>query len=175
MRGRPTAAIFLCPSKSAVSSIGDHHHIGLNAWESRGGSPATGTAGPANLNRATRRLYAGKTPCRAGTGKLKITPNQVPSTMNTAKRNEYVTRDSMLKLLSDDEVASVTTAETAARLPDGDEYLDLEQLGQGVQRAARKSAPLGMVLPKKALHENTWNKILKLLPTSRGAKVHVGA
>jgi len=95
--------------------------------------------------------------------------------MNTAKRNEYVTRDSMLKLLSDDEVASVTTAETAARLPDGDEYLDLEQLGQGVQRAARKSAPLGMVLPKKALHENTWNKILKLLPTSRGAKVHVGA
>ena len=48
--------------------------------------------------------------------------------MNT-QRSQYVTRDSILKLLSDDEVASVSTAETAARLTDGDEYLDLEHLG----------------------------------------------
>ena len=95
--------------------------------------------------------------------------------MNNDKRNEYVTRDSILKLLSDDEVASVTTAETAARLPAGDEFLDLEQLGQGVQRAAGKTTPMGRVLPKKAVHENTWNKILKQLPASRGTKVHVGA
>ena len=36
--------------------------------------------------------------------------------MANNKRIEYVTRDSILKLLSDDEVASVSTAETAARL-----------------------------------------------------------
>lgn len=55
------------------------------------------------------------------------------TTTTNQQRREYVTRDRILKLPSDDEVASVTTAETAAHLSDGDEYLDLEQLNQGVR------------------------------------------
>ena len=90
--------------------------------------------------------------------------------MKNDKRSEYITRDSILKLLSDDEVASVTTAETAASLADGDEYLDLEELDQGVQCAPRNATPMGRVLPKKAVHEKTWNKILKHLPAPRAAK-----
>jgi len=54
--------------------------------------------------------------------------------MNNDLRTETVTRDNVLKLLSDDEVASVSTAETAPRLLDGEEYLDLEHLDRGVQR-----------------------------------------
>jgi len=81
--------------------------------------------------------------------------------MTNDNRTAYVTRESVLKLLSDDEVAKVSTAETAARLPDGDEYLDLEHLDKGVQRAGGSATPMGHVLPKKAVHADTWSKIVK--------------
>jgi hypothetical protein len=87
--------------------------------------------------------------------------------MTNDKRAEYVTRDSILKLLSNDEVAKVSTAETAARLDDGDEYLDLEQLDKGVQRAGGTATPMGRVLPKKSVHADTWNKILAKLTAPR--------
>jgi hypothetical protein len=76
-------------------------------------------------------------------------------------------------LLSDDEVSAVATAETATRLPDGDEYLDMEQLDQGVQRAHQKKTPMGRVLPKKSVREDTWQKILKQLPAHSGVKANV--
>jgi hypothetical protein len=80
-------------------------------------------------------------------------------------------RDGILNLLSDDEVASVSTAETAPRLLDGDEYIDLGQLEQGVRRAVGTTSPLGRVLARKAVHESTWSKIVTQLgapPTSTG-------
>jgi hypothetical protein len=86
--------------------------------------------------------------------------------MKSDERTEYVTRDSILKLLSDDEVAKVSTAETRALL-DGDEYLDLEQLDRGVQRAGGAVTPMGRVLPKNAVHASTWSKILTLLAAPR--------
>ncbi len=83
--------------------------------------------------------------------------------MQNASRNEYLTRDRVLKLLSDQEAASVATAETVDRLTAGDEYLDLEHLHDGVQRAGSSATPMGRVLPKKAIHESTWSKLLKQL------------
>ena len=88
-------------------------------------------------------------------------------------RNQYVTRESVLMLLSDDETAAVATAETATRLPEGDEYLDIEQLEQGVQKSHDKKTPMGRVLPKKSIHQDTWNKILKQLPARSAAKTKV--
>jgi len=78
-----------------------------------------------------------------------------------------------LMLLSDDETAAVATAETATLLPEGDEYLDMEQLNQGVQRAHQKKTPMGRVLPKKSIHQDTWNKILKQLPVRSDVKTKV--
>jgi hypothetical protein len=75
-------------------------------------------------------------------------------------RSEYVARDSILNLLSDDEVAKVSNAEAATALSDGDEYLDLERLDQGVKQAFGAATPMGRVLPRKAVHEQTWSKIL---------------
>jgi len=95
------------------------------------------------------------------------------STMKNDNRSRYVTRESVLMLLSDDEVSAVATAETATRLPDGDEYLDMEQLDQGVQRAHQKKTPMGRVLPKKAVQKDTWEKILKQLPAHSGVKANV--
>lgn len=88
--------------------------------------------------------------------------------MNT-QRNEYATRDNLMKLLSDEEVARVSTAETAAQLADGDEYVDLEMLGGGVRKATGKgTTPMGRVLPRKAVLEATWRKILLLLAARPG-------
>jgi len=78
-----------------------------------------------------------------------------------------------LKLLSDDEVASVNLAETTALLAEGDEYLDLAHLDKGVRRAKGKTAKTGRVLPKIAVHEATWKKLLLQLatPTEQGTAV----
>lgn len=90
--------------------------------------------------------------------------------MKTDKRSEYLTRSGILSVLSDDEVARVSTAETAASLSEGEEYLDLEHLEQGVRRAKRGApADLGNVLTKSAVERDTWNRILtKLAPKGTG-------
>jgi hypothetical protein len=87
--------------------------------------------------------------------------------MKPNQRIDYETRDRILKLLSDDEVASVSTAETAAKLEDGDEYVDLEELAEGVQRAPGTGTPMGRVLPRNAVQEKTWSKILMELQVLR--------
>jgi len=83
--------------------------------------------------------------------------------MKSDMRSENIARESVLTLLSDDEVASVSTAETATHLLDGEEYLDLEELERGVQQARKAGPAMGRVLPRKAVHKDTWSKILTLL------------
>lgn len=85
-------------------------------------------------------------------------------------RADYVTRDAVLKLLSDEEAARVSTAETADRLADGDEYLDLTDLDRGVLWARRGKPPaMGTILPRSAVLGSTWRKILaKLASTPAG-------
>ena len=87
--------------------------------------------------------------------------------MNSDKRSGYVMRSDVLALLSDDEVAAVSTAETSVRLSDGDEYLDLEALEAGVRRAGGAASPMGRVLPRKAVQPGTWTKILTHLAAPR--------
>jgi hypothetical protein len=82
-------------------------------------------------------------------------------------RTDYVTRESILKLLSDDEIARVSTAETAARLVDDDQYLDLERLDRGVLYAGDEATRMDHVLPRKAVHADTWNRILTRLAAAR--------
>jgi hypothetical protein len=87
--------------------------------------------------------------------------------MGTQIRLQYVTRESILNLLSDSEVSKVSTAETAASLVDGDEYIDLEALGKGVQQAHGTPLQVGRLLPRSAVHERTWGKILAHLAAAR--------
>ena len=87
--------------------------------------------------------------------------------MKNDARSEYVARDRLLSLLSDDEIARVSNAETAVRLSDGDEYIDLEQLDQGVRRAPPNAALMGRMLARKALNDITWNKIIAQLALPR--------
>ncbi len=89
-------------------------------------------------------------------------------------RTELVARHSILTLLSDDEVASVSAAETAMALSHGDEYLDLVQLDRGVRLAAGTSTSLSNVLPRRAVSEATWSKVLTELEAYRAATSHFG-
>ena len=84
--------------------------------------------------------------------------------MKADKRTEYITRDTILRLLSDDDIARVSTAETAASLAEGDEYVDLEAPDRGVQRVLGSAViPMGRVLPRKAVREKAWREIVILL------------
>lgn len=88
-------------------------------------------------------------------------------------RFEFVSRDAVLKLLTDEETTRVSTAETRTALAEGAEYLDLEQLDQGVQRA-RTAVPIPMsdIIPRTAVSDQTWTRILAHLEQgTRGAAV----
>ena len=86
--------------------------------------------------------------------------------MKPEVQSEYATRDSVLKLLSDEENGRVSMAETAPSLGEGEEYLDLEHLDRGVLRADGAATPMGRLLPKKAVQGDTWSKVLAHLKSS---------
>jgi len=81
--------------------------------------------------------------------------------MANPTQSELSSRDTVLKLLSDDETARVSMAETKMALPEGTEYLDLEQLDKGIQRASSAAAvPMDNIIPRTAVSSQTWGKIL---------------
>ncbi len=84
--------------------------------------------------------------------------------MSEAQRASYVSRHAILKLMSNDEIAKVSTAETATGLKAGDEYLDLEHLEHGIQRAdTATKVNMGQAVPRNAVSNETWSKILDQL------------
>ena len=84
--------------------------------------------------------------------------------MSQTDRAAHVTREAILMLLSDEETARVINAESAAGLSAGSEYLDLGHLDQGVHRAsAATKVGMGQILPRTAVHAETWAKILTQL------------
>ena len=85
-------------------------------------------------------------------------------------RNDMITRDAILMMLSDDEVASVSTAEAAVTLPPRSEYIDLDRLELGVQQSSAAALAMGRILPKKAVHADTWRKIQTALAGFNAAK-----
>jgi hypothetical protein len=66
----------------------------------------------------------------------------------------------------------VSTAETAAKLAEGEEYIDLEALDRGVRVADGASSPMGRVLPRKAVSESTWTDIVTSLASHRIVASH---
>jgi hypothetical protein len=85
--------------------------------------------------------------------------------MKSDDKNQYLTRLRILRLLSDEEVGSVSTAQTAEGLSAGDQYLDLSRLDQGVRRAVGTPVPMCRVIPKKAVRQATWTQIVAQLAT----------
>lgn len=85
--------------------------------------------------------------------------------MTDSKKN-LLTRESILALLSDAEVAKVSRAEDVTRLVEGDEYVDLTDLAAGVQQVqATPRTPPGDALPRSAVSDATWSKIVRAVAT----------
>jgi hypothetical protein len=81
--------------------------------------------------------------------------------MSHISRADFDGRDALLKLLTDDEVARVSTEEAASSLTAGQEYLDLQHLDQGVLAYdAGSKVEMGHVLPRHAVGAATWTKII---------------
>jgi hypothetical protein len=73
-------------------------------------------------------------------------------------------RESILALLTDAEVAKVSRAEDAVRLLEGDQYVDLDRPGDGVQEVqAAPRTPPGRALPRSAVSDETWAKIVHVV------------
>jgi hypothetical protein len=84
--------------------------------------------------------------------------------MSEKTKRDNLTREAVLALLTDAEVEKVSMAEDARRLIEGDEYVDLTDLGAGVQlvQAKPRTAP-GHALPRSAVSDATWAKVVALL------------
>ena len=96
--------------------------------------------------------------------------------MNSVAKSEHITRENILMLLYDDEVASVSNAETTARPVDyGEEYIDMGDLDSGIRSALGTTPPMGRVLLRKSVHKDTWNKIQKQLTALYKARSHPAA
>ena len=80
--------------------------------------------------------------------------------MSYPRKTDYEMRDSILRLLSDDEVARVSTEDGEARLADGDEYIDMAAPDNGVRCVhGAMQLTMGQVLPQRAVSAETWAKI----------------
>jgi hypothetical protein len=77
-------------------------------------------------------------------------------------------REIIFQLLSNSEVDTISSAATKARLGNGDEYIDLQELELGVQRIRGTARPAGDVLVRKAIYEDTWRKVVRQLTAAHG-------
>jgi len=83
--------------------------------------------------------------------------------MDLDAKREVITREAVLALLSDAEVAKVSRAEGESRLVEGDEYVDLEAPSEGVRQVHATSARPRKALPRSAVSDATWTKIVGLV------------
>lgn len=86
--------------------------------------------------------------------------------MNVERQIASQTRREILGMLSDDELRYVSNAEET-RIPEGADYLDLEHLELGVQQAEPNTSG-DHALPRSAVSDDTWTKILAVLETPVG-------
>jgi hypothetical protein len=79
--------------------------------------------------------------------------------MTSDAKKRAITRESILNLLTDAEVARVSSAEGTTRLVEGDYYVDLEDPGSGIRQAHAGVASRN-ALPQSAVSDATWTKII---------------
>ena len=73
------------------------------------------------------------------------------------------TRDRIMELLSEAEAVTVGKTQTAAGVRNGEEYLDLRNLEHGVLRTTCSARDAGHVLPRNAVREATWSRMLSIV------------
>ncbi len=70
------------------------------------------------------------------------------------------TKEEILDLLSDNEVARVANVEANGALEDGAEFVDLDHVERGVQRVnAQTRNQVHTIVPRSAVSDETWRRI----------------
>ncbi len=88
----------------------------------------------------------------------KLPLNSVPP------KSEPVTREAILMLLSDAEMARLRAMEAGPPLREGEEYVDLENLAKGISRVyATTTLAVRHILPRAAVRRTTWSEICELV------------
>jgi hypothetical protein len=82
-------------------------------------------------------------------------------TLDSSRR--AFSREELQSLLSDGEIARVSRAEGDTRLVEGDEYIDLEDVAAGVHQVHATSIRPTRALPRSAVSEATWAKIVAVI------------
>jgi hypothetical protein len=79
----------------------------------------------------------------------------------TSKLHNAVTRETILALLTDAEVAKISHAEDSRPI-EGDESVDLHRPDSGVHQIhAESHVAAGHILPRSAVSDETWARIIK--------------
>ena len=90
--------------------------------------------------------------------------------MNHTRQSDSEMRDSVLRLLSEDEVARVSAEGGVARLADGDEYIDMATPENGVRCVhGALQRTMGQVLPRSTVSVETWGAFVRLRKTGSNA------
>lgn len=81
---------------------------------------------------------------------------------NAPKGGTYATRDAIMKLLSDEEIARVAAFQADAHLAAGDEYIDLRYPERGVLCVeSERVLDVAYMLPRSLLAAATWLKLVR--------------
>lgn len=83
---------------------------------------------------------------------------------SSATSQQQSLKDEVLKLLSDAEIGKVSMAETKKSLQPSEQFVDLDNLGAGVQTAGTQGVShLADIIPRNAVDAKTWDKIITRL------------
>jgi hypothetical protein len=83
--------------------------------------------------------------------------------VKTESHTNLVTRDIILKLLSDNEEIGAARGDATMKLASGEQYIDLERLDRGVQYADVTITLRGRIVPRNGIHAPTWDAIMNEL------------
>ena len=97
--------------------------------------------------------------------------NTAPVTASGGVPPAFLTRDELLAWLGPEDAALVAAAVAQASVDSGEEYIDLHYLDHGVRRANGRAGTISNVLPKGAVSEQLWLRILTRIPGDKGASV----
>jgi hypothetical protein len=100
---------------------------------------------------------------RAGCTLLLALPLQEGALDMSVSKPPLFDREGILRELWADPIAGTLWRAIPARLRKGEEYLDLQHLERGVQRAEAAMSPTGGELPRVAVEQRTWVRLLTYL------------
>lgn len=96
-----------------------------------------------------------------------MSANTTPDKTTDEKKRAYLTREALLLLLTDEEVAKVSAREGGPQMGEGEEYIDLGRPDRGIcQMRGPIDLSMSDLLPRRSVGAATWAKLCARLGAS---------